>query len=262
MAGPASRISIRQGLDKDRLPRHVAVIMDGNGRWARQRRLNRVEGHKRGREAVRAIVEACVEFNIAYLTLYAFSTENWQRPAREVRALMGLLHRYLRSERKRMQEENIRLRAIGDLQRLPSTIRETLLQVIEETQNNTGLTVCLALSYGAREEIVQAARTLASAVKEGHLEPQEIDEVMFAGALWTGGIPDPDLLIRTSGEFRLSNFLLWQSAYTELYVASTLWPDFTREEFLLALADYQSRERRFGRTTEQQETVEFKRAAR
>ncbi len=233
------------------MPTHVAIIMDGNGRWARRQSLGRIEGHKQGRKAVETVVDTCREVGISYLTLYAFSTENWHRPVTEVRALMALLQRYLRSERQQMLEKNIRLRAIGDLQRLPAPVRAALEEIMQVTQNNTGLTVCLALSYGAREEIVQAARVLALAVRNGQLDPQEITERTFARALWTTDIPDPDFLIRTSGEFRLSNFLLWQSAYTELYVTETLWPDFTRSEFLAALEVYQSRERRFGRTTEQ-----------
>jgi len=250
------------GLEKDRLPRHVAIIMDGNGRWAQRRSLGRIEGHQRGKDAVEAVVETCREIGIAYLTLYAFSTENWQRPPAEVRALMALLQRYLRSELPQMMERNVRLRAVGDLDRLPPRVRESLGDVIFATRNNTGLTVTLALSYGAREEIVQAVRTLAVAVQRGELDPQDITEQHFTQALWTAGIPDPDFLIRTSGEFRLSNFLLWQSAYTELYVTNTLWPDFTRDEFLRALANYQSRERRFGRTTEQHAAPEPRRATR
>jgi undecaprenyl diphosphate synthase len=253
---------VNKVLDHDRLPRHVAIIMDGNGRWAQRRGLTRIEGHKRGKDAVRAVVEASRDLDLEYLTLYAFSTENWQRPPTEVRALMGLLHRYLRTELQRMMKRNIRLRAVGDLDRLPGTVRRALEHVIHETRNNTGLTVILALSYGGREEIVAAARTLALAVQEGRLKPEEIDQACFAQHLWTADIPDPDLLIRTSGEYRLSNFLLWQLVYTELYVTNTLWPDFTREEFLQALADYQNRERRFGRTTDQQSPPELKRAAR
>ena len=248
-------------IDKERLPRHVAVIMDGNGRWAQRRSLGRIEGHKRGKDAVRAVVETSREIGLEYLTLYAFSTENWQRPAGEVRALMSLLHRYLRTEQQRMMKKNIRLLAIGDLSRLPTSVRQALEKAVFTTRNNEGLTVVLAVSYGAREELVAAARALATRIRDGQLDPQEIDERRFAQHLWTADIPDPDLLIRTSGEFRLSNFLLWQIAYTEIYVTDTLWPDFGREEFLRALADYQSRERRFGRTTEQQAPAELRRAA-
>ena len=257
-----SHSNTNNGLEKDRLPRHVAIIMDGNGRWAQRRSLGRVEGHKRGRDAVEAVVETCREIGISYVTLYAFSTENWQRPPTEVRALMALLQRYLRNELQQMMKKNVRLRAVGDLDRLPPEVRKSLDDVISATQNNTGLTVILALSYGAREEIVQAARTLALAAQRGELAPQDITEQHLTQALWTADIPDPDFLIRTSGEFRLSNFLLWQLAYTELYVTDTFWPDFTRDEFLRALANYQSRERRFGRTAEQQTVSEPRRATR
>lgn len=248
-------------LDKERLPRHVAVIMDGNGRWAQRRGLSRIEGHKRGKDAVRAVVETAREIGLEYLTLYAFSTENWQRPANEVRALMGLLRRYLRTELHRLMKNDIRLRAVGDLRRLPLPVQQSLHDVMHATQENTSLTVALAVSYGAREEIIETARALATAVQQGQLTPEEITEQTFTRHLWTAGIPDPDLLIRTSGEFRLSNFLLWQMAYTEIYVTETLWPDFGREEFLKALVDYQSRERRFGRTAEQQ-LAELRRVAR
>lgn len=249
-------------IEKERLPRHVAVIMDGNGRWAQRRGLNRNEGHKRGKDAVRAVVETSREIGLEYLTLYSFSSENWQRPAGEVRALMSLLHRYLRTELQRMMKKNIRLLAVGNLDRLPLVVRKALEKTIFTTRNNDGLTVVLAISYGAREEIVAAARTLAAAVRQNRLDPEEIDEKCFTRHLWTRDIPDPDLLIRTGKEFRLSNFLLWQLAYTEIYVTDTLWPDFGREEFLRALADYQGRERRFGRTAEQQSPDELKRAAR
>ncbi|MGH7960230.1 MAG: polyprenyl diphosphate synthase, partial [Candidatus Binatia bacterium] len=192
-------------IDKDRFPQHVAVIMDGNGRWAQRRGLSRIEGHKRGKDAVRAVVETSQEIGLSYLTLYAFSTENWQRPSGEVRALMSLLLRYLRTELRRMMKKNIRLRAAGDLSRLPPAVRRALQEAIVSTQDNTGLTVVLAVSYGAREEIVAAASALATAVREGRLDPREIDEHCFARHLWTADTPDPDLLIRTSGEFRLSN---------------------------------------------------------
>ncbi len=248
-------------LEKDQLPRHVAIIMDGNGRWAQRRGLSRIEGHKRGKEAVRNIVETSRGIGLSYLTLYAFSSENWQRPPREVRALMGLLNRYLRTELRRMMRYNIRLRAIGDLGRLPATVRKSLLDVIAATRDNTGLTVVLAVSYSAREEIVAAVQTLATAVQAGQLRPFEIDQQAIEQSLWTADIPAPDLLIRTSGEFRISNFMLWQLAYTELYVTDTLWPDFDRDAFLQALADYQQRDRRFGRTAEQLIETELKRAA-
>ncbi len=249
-------------IEKDRLPRHVAVIMDGNGRWAQRRGLSRLEGHRRGKEAVRNIVDTSRELGLSYLTLYAFSSENWQRPAHEVRAPMGLLNRYLRTELRRMMRYNIRLRSVGDLERLPANVRKSLLNVIAATKENTGLTVVLAVSYGAREEIVAAVQYLAEAVRTGQLDPQDIDEQTIGNTLWTADIPDPDLLIRTSGEFRISNFLLWQLAYTEIYVTETLWPDFDRDAFLQALAEYQSRDRRFGRTAEQRGETELKRAAR
>jgi undecaprenyl diphosphate synthase len=253
---------VSAALEKERLPRHVAVIMDGNGRWAKERGLSRIEGHKRGKEAVRAVVETAREIGLEFLTLYAFSTENWQRPATEVRALMSLLRRYLRTELHRLMKNCIRLQAVGDLTRLPTAVRQALDEAIQATQENTGLTVVLAVSYGGREEIVAAARALALAVQEGRVSPADVDERLFTQYLWTANIPDPDLLIRTSGEFRLSNFLLWQVAYTEIYVTETFWPDFGREEFLQAIADYQGRERRFGRTTEQQHAAELKRVAR
>ena len=248
--------------EKDRLPRHVAVIMDGNGRWAQRRGLSRIEGHKRGKEAVRKIVEASREIGLSYLTLYAFSSENWQRPPHEVRALMGLLNRYLRTEMRRMMRYDIRLRAIGNLERLPANVRKSLLDAVDATRANTGLTVILAVSYSAREEIVSAVQALAQDVHAGRLDPRRIDEQTVERFLWTSDIPAPDLLIRTSGEFRVSNFMLWQLAYTELYVTDTLWPDFDREAFEHALAEYQHRDRRFGRTSEQFAATDLQRAAR
>ena len=236
--------------------------MDGNGRWAQRRGLTRDEGHKRGKDSVRAVVETSRELGLKYLTLYSFSSENWQRPVSEVRALMRLLHRYLRTELQRMMKENIRLRAVGNLSRLPLAVRKALEKAIFTTRHNDGLTVVLAISYGAREEIVAAARALAVAVREGRITPAEINENRFAQHLWTSDLPDPDLLIRTGKEFRLSNFLLWQLAYTEIYVTDTLWPEFGRDEFLQALAEYQSRERRFGRTAEQQPPAELRHAVR
>ena len=248
--------------EKDRLPRHVAIIMDGNGRWAQRRGLSRIEGHKRGKEAVRKIVEASRELGLSYLTLYAFSSENWQRPPHEVRALMGLLNRYLRTEMRRMMRYDIRLRAIGNLERLPANVRKSLLDAVDATRANTGLTVILAVSYSAREEIVSAVQALAQDVHAGRLDPRRIDEQTVERFLWTSDIPAPDLLIRTSGEFRVSNFMLWQLAYTELYVTDTLWPDFDREAFEHALAEYQHRDRRFGRTSEQFAATDLQRAAR
>jgi undecaprenyl diphosphate synthase len=233
------------------LPRHVAIIMDGNGRWATSRGLTRVQGHRKGKDAVREIVETAREIGIEYLTLYAFSSENWQRPEREVSALMRLLRRYLKTELGKMMRYDIRLRAIGNLRKLPAEILKEIRHVENETRKNTRMTVLLAVSYGARDEIIKASRKLARQVRDGVLSPEDIDESSFGDALMTTGIPDPDLLIRTSGEMRVSNFLLWQIAYSEFYVTETLWPDFRREQFLEAMEYYKSRDRRFGLTEEQ-----------
>ncbi|MGH7550352.1 MAG: isoprenyl transferase [Gemmatimonadota bacterium] len=230
-----------------KLPRHVAVIMDGNGRWAERRGEPRIFGHQAGMKAVREAIEVTADLNIPYLTLYAFSQENWERPAAEIDALMGLLQRYIRSEREDLVEKRVRVRAIGELERIAQGPRKELERLIDETAANERLTVTLALSYGGRSEILDAVRRIAERVKAGQLDPEEIDERVFAGSLYTAGLPDPDLLIRTSGELRISNFLLWQIAYTELYVTEVLWPDFDRHAFLDAVAAYQSRERRFGR---------------
>jgi len=238
-------------LDLDRLPQHVAIIMDGNGRWAQRRGLSRIEGHKRGKDSVRAVVETARRIGIKYLSLFAFSTENWSRPRREVDALMGLLRRYLRTELRKMMKNEIRLMAIGDTKRLPASLQRELEATIEATKLNRQMTVVLAVSYGGREDIAQAARALARDACDGKINPATIDETAIAGYLNTGGIPDPDLLIRTSGEMRISNFFLWQMAYTEIYVTDNLWPDFRERQFLDALAEYQQRERRFGRVTEQ-----------
>lgn len=237
-------------LDLTRLPTHVAVIMDGNGRWAQRRGMSRVEGHKRGKDSVRTIVEATRELGIPYLSLFAFSTENWDRPHREVNTLMTLLRRYLRTEIDRMMHNEVRVVAIGDVARLPSTVRGELEGAIERTRGNDKLTVGLCVSYGGREDIVQAARRLARRVAAGDMAADDIDEAAISGALGTASIPDPDLLIRTSGEMRISNFYLWQLAYTEIYVTETLWPDFREPEYVAALADFQRRERRFGRVVE------------
>jgi undecaprenyl diphosphate synthase len=240
-------------IDPSQLPRHVAVIMDGNGRWAEQRGLSRIHGHRVGKESVRAVVETSRRLGIRYLSLYAFSTENWNRPPREVDSLMSLLRRYLATELDKMMKNQIRLVAVGSLRRLPPAVREALRATIAATRRNTGMTVVLAVSYGAREEITRAARKIARRVARGELQPDQVTPETFAGHLGTAGIPDPDLLIRTSGEMRLSNFFLWQLAYTELYVTDTLWPDFRERDFLQALSFYQQRERRFGRTTAQVE---------
>jgi undecaprenyl diphosphate synthase len=241
----------RHSLDASRLPRHVAIIMDGNGRWAQRRGYSRIRGHQEGAESVRTVVRLCRELEIPYLTLYAFSEENWQRPPLEVQALMQLLSRYLQQEIAEMVEKGIAFQAIGDLSQLPERIQHQLAKTTAATAGGSILTLTLALSYGGRSEIVQAARALAYQVQQGRLAPQDIDRHLFAQHLYTANLPDPDLLIRTSGEHRISNFLLWQLAYTELYFTPTLWPDFRDEEFLQALMDYQRRDRRFGLTQEQ-----------
>ena len=230
--------------------------MDGNGRWATSRGLTRVRGHREGKDSVRDVVETAREIGIEYLTLYAFSSENWQRPEREVSALMRLLRRYLKTELGKMMRYEIRLRAIGNLRKLPREILSEIRHVEHETRNNGRMTVLLAVSYGSRDEIIKATRKLARQVRDGTISPEDINEDLFASALMTADVPDPDLLIRTSGEMRLSNFLLWQIAYAELYVTETLWPDFRREQFLEAMEYYKTRVRRFGRTTEQLAGIE------
>lgn len=240
-----------RGLDRSRLPRHVAMIMDGNGRWARLKGKSRIEGHRRGKDSVRAVVEMSRKLGVPYLSLYAFSMENWLRPREEVEALMGLLEHYLTMEQPRMMRHRIRLMAIGDRDRLPTSVRMTLDRTIHATKDNKGLTVILALSYSGRSDIIKMVRGIAERVKDGCCEPEEIDEAMVSAFMETDSIPDPDLLIRTSGEMRLSNFFLWQIPYTELYVTPTLWPDFREPQYLQALIEYQRRRRRFGRTDEQ-----------
>ncbi len=238
-------------IDPEKLPRHIAIIMDGNGRWAKKRNLHRISGHIKGVDAVREVVTTCRELGIKVLTLYAFSMENWQRPEEEVTALMGLLKEYLLKECEEMLKNDIRLSAIGRLEDLPADVLATLRDVIKKTEHCDGMILNLALSYGGRSEILYAVQRIISDLKRGKIRENEIDLSSFHRYLWTGGLPDPDLLIRTSGESRISNFLLYQIAYTELYLTDTLWPDFNREELLKAIADYQSRERRFGRTSEQ-----------
>ena len=238
-------------LDMNRLPHHVAVIMDGNGRWAQRRGMSRVEGHKRGKDSVRTIVEATRQLGIPFLSLFAFSTENWARPRREVNALMSLLRRYLRTEIERLMENEVRVLAIGDVSRLPQSVRLELDRAIARTENNSRLTVGLCVSYSGREDIVQAARALGREVADGHMSVDEIDESAVATRLGTAAMPDPDLLIRTSGEMRISNFYLWQLAYTEIFVTDTLWPEFREPEYVAALEWFQNRERRFGRVLEE-----------
>jgi undecaprenyl diphosphate synthase len=238
-------------LDPNKLPRHVAVIMDGNGRWAKRRGLTRITGHQKGTESVRDIVRTSRELGIKWLTLYVFSEENWKRPPYEVKALMGLLNRYLKSELKEMLDNGIRLAYIGQTEKLPPEVQRTLWQTIEKTEHNTEMTLTLALSYGGRQEIVRALKKMLSDIEKGTLQVNRITEERLSQYLYTAGTPDPDLLIRTSGEYRISNFLLWQLAYTEIFITPTLWPDFRKERYLEALLDYQKRERRFGTTGEE-----------
>ncbi len=243
-------------IDPKRLPQHIAIIMDGNGRWARKKALNRIKGHVKGVDAVREVITACRELGIKILTLYAFSIENWKRPREEVAALMGLLKDYLGKERDEMIRNNIRLSAIGRIEDLPPDVQAVLRETIRKTERGDGMVLNLALSYGGRSEILHAVREILRDVQQGKIRPEDITFQQFSQRLWTRGIPDPDLLIRTSGEFRVSNFLLWQIAYTELYVTETLWPDFDRDELMKAISDYQARERRFGMTSEQLNGIE------
>jgi undecaprenyl diphosphate synthase len=228
------------------LPRHIAIIMDGNGRWARARGLNRLEGHRAGAEAVRRVTTAAAEIGLEYLTLYAFSVENWHRPRREIQGLMRYLKEYLKSELPLMVKNNIRLRAIGRIDEFPVSVRKALGRAISATAGHTGLTLTLALNYGGRSEIADGVRRIAQAARKGELEPEAIDEELIARYLYAPGLPDPDLLIRTSGEMRVSNFLLWQISYTEFWVTEECWPDFDKGMLMRAIADYQKRERRFG----------------
>ena len=230
------------------VPRHVAIIMDGNGRWAESQGLPRVRGHEEGAQSVRCIVRECRKAGVQALTLYSFSTENWRRPKSEVGALMTLLHRYVLQERAEILEQGIRLRAIGQIDRLPVFVRMPLRALVRESAHNTGMTLNLALSYGSRAEIVSAVQALAQKVKSGKLRPTDIDEQAISEHLYTAGLPDPDLLIRTSGELRVSNFLLWQIAYAEIYVTPVAWPDFREPQLAEAFASFGQRERRFGRT--------------
>lgn len=237
--------------ETENLPQHIAIIMDGNGRWAEKHGKKRIEGHRQGAEAVRTVVRACRELGIPYLTLFAFSTENWYRPYDEVRGLMRLLRLYVNSEVEELVKTDIRLNVIGDLSSLGKSVWRSLQSAMKETEMCKSMTLNLALSYGGRDEIVRAARKLAHDAKTGLIAPDDIDEETFSRYLYTAGIPDPDLLIRTSGELRISNFLLWQCAYTEFYFTDVLWPDFTKEDLLVAISEYKKRERRFGRTGNQ-----------
>jgi len=234
-------------LNTANLPSHVAIIMDGNGRWAKKRLLNRIKGHEKGSETVRTIIRTCRELKIPVLTLYAFSTENWQRPKLEVAALMTLLKKFLESEQKEMIDNNIRLNAIGQIDLLPQNVYQSLKKVMDLTKKNNGLILNLALSYGGRAEIVKMVREIAQKMKDGLINSDSITPELVSEHLYTRGMPDPDLLIRTSGEMRISNFLLWQIAYAEIFITDTLWPDFSKEEFITILKNYQLRDRRFGK---------------
>ncbi|GAX41351.1 undecaprenyl diphosphate synthase [Tolypothrix sp. NIES-4075] len=234
-------------LKRELLPKHVAVIMDGNGRWAKRQGLPRIIGHKHGVDALKDLLRCCKDWGIAALTAYAFSTENWKRPQEEVDFLMTLFQRVLRQELREMLEENVQIKFVGNLQALPRILQEEISRSMEETKDNRAIRFTVATNYGGRQEILQATRAIADQVKQGLLQPDEIDEATFERHLYTAGICDPDLLIRTSGEMRISNFLLWQMAYAEIYITETLWPDFDRAEFHRALSAYQQRERRFGK---------------
>jgi undecaprenyl diphosphate synthase len=240
-----------ENINKEKLPLHIAVIMDGNGRWAQRKGNSRIFGHKNGVVAVRETIEAAVELGIQYLTLYAFSTENWNRPVDEVNALMSLLVRTIEKEIGALTENNVRLHIIGDISSLPKQVQKQIAKAVEKTCNNSGLNLVLALSYSGRWEILNAIRKLAKDVKNNSIQPEELDCDSFTQYLTTSELPDPELLIRTSGEYRISNFLLWQIAYAELYFTNTLWPDFRKEHFYDAIVDFQKRERRFGKISEQ-----------
>ena len=244
-------MDLKSQVDLKKLPKHIAVIMDGNGRWAKEHGKPRVFGHRNGVTAVRETTEAAAELGVEYLTLYAFSTENWNRPRLEVNALMSLLVETLRNEINTLNENNIRLQAIGDLEKLPPKTHKALLEAIQNTQHNQRMTLILALNYSAKWEILEATRKISTLVKAGQIDTNDINEELFSTSLSTNGIPDPELLIRTSGETRLSNFLLWQVAYAELYFTDIFWPEFNKDAFYQAIINYQSRERRFGKTSEQ-----------
>ena len=247
--GQVAETELLSQLDPDLLPRHLAIIMDGNGRWAAQRGLPRIAGHRQGLTALREVLDVCHEVGIPHLTIYAFSHENWNRPASEITMLMGLLEKYLQRERHRFLEKKTRFLPIGRLDKLPQAVQLLVQEVAEETQHFPDRTLTVALSYGGRAEIIDAVRKLISDIELGTVKIHQVNEELFEQYLSTSGLPDPDLLIRTSGETRISNFLPWQIAYTELYFTKTLWPDFGRSETLLALLDYQRRERRFGRVS-------------
>lgn len=244
-------MTFKEQIQKERMPQHIAIIMDGNGRWAKKQGLARVFGHKKGVETVHNITEAAAEIGLRYLTLYAFSTENWNRPKEEVDALMNILVDTIRKETPTLMKNNVRLLTIGDTSRLPEDARKKFMQCIEETSVNTGLSLVLALSYSSRWEIVEAMKEVARRAENGEMHADDITEEIASTLMTTNNIPDPDLLIRTSGELRISNFLLWQLAYSELYFTDLSWPEFKEEDFYAAIVDYQHRERRFGKTSEQ-----------
>jgi undecaprenyl diphosphate synthase len=244
---PSLLQELPRDLDKNRLPQHVAVIMDGNGRWAKSRGLPRIIGHQRGVDALKDLLRCCRDWGIPALTAYAFSTENWGRPLEEVEFLMTLFERVLRRELEEMMQENVKIRFIGNLSALPESLSEEIYKSQDKTSGNSGIQFTVATNYGGRQEIVQACQAIARQVQQGLVSPEAIDESLFEKYLYTAGIPSPDLLIRSSGEMRISNFLLWQMAYAEIYVTDTLWPDFDRVQFHQALQDYQGRHRRFGK---------------
>jgi len=244
-------MSLKEHINNNRLPKHIAIIMDGNGRWAKKQGMARAFGHKNGAKSVRQIVEGCAEIGVENLTLYAFSTENWNRPKLEVQTLMRLLISSLKKEIKTLHDNNIKLCAIGNLGTLPTNVHKELVEVMEKTKFNTRMILTIALSYGSREELISTFKEISIKVKNNIISPEKIDESIINEHLYTRNLPDVDLLIRTSGEQRISNFLLWQIAYAELYFTNTLWPDFTKEDLYHAIIEYQKRERRFGKTSEQ-----------
>jgi undecaprenyl diphosphate synthase len=247
--------NLKLKIQQNNLPKHIAIIMDGNGRWAKLKGQPRVFGHKNGVDSVREVIEGCAEIGVKFLTLYAFSTENWNRPKLEVRTLMSLLVSSLKKELKTLQKNNIKLNTIGNLNDLPKSAQKELLEVIEKTKNNTTLTLTLALSYGSRDEIVNVIKNISKKVVNNELSIEEINENIINNHLYTFSLPDVDFMIRTSGEKRISNFLLWQIAYAEMYFTNTLWPDFRKENLFNAILEYQNRERRFGKTSEQIEKI-------
>ncbi|MCU0517937.1 MAG: isoprenyl transferase [Oscillatoria sp. Prado101] len=246
-ANPTVLKDLPADLDRERLPVHVAVIMDGNGRWAKRQGLPRILGHRRGVDALKDLLRCCRDWGIQALTAYAFSTENWGRPLEEVDFLMALFERVLRQELEEMMQENVRIQFVGNLNSLPRSLQAEIRRSMEDTRHNQGIQFTVATNYGGRQEILQACRSIAKEVQQGLIQPEQIDEALFERHLYTAGISDPDLLIRTSGEMRISNFLLWQVAYSEIYITDTLWPDFDRSEFHRALCAYQQRDRRFGK---------------